>query len=149
MAYLVRRSASSWEVRESRQTPEGPRSRTLARFREMDDAVLATVLAGAQGPVDSARLREAARRAGVPEGDLSVDRAARVILAGAARGAYPMPGLRRRLQEVASGPGSPDARWLTATPSERGAALRDLLLLVDALPPRPHVPLRAALAGRG
>ncbi|MFN2464594.1 MAG: hypothetical protein ABR573_11925 [Candidatus Dormibacteria bacterium] len=148
----MRRSAMSWEVRESLHTPKGPRSHTLARFREMDEAVLARVVASADGPVDVDGLWEAARRAGCPEGGLSVDRAARVILAGASRGIHPIPGLRRQLESAWAGAGSAgmgDARWLTASLAERGAALRELLLLVDALPARPHPPLRVPLVGRG
>jgi len=112
----------------------------------MDDAVLVRVVASAHGSVNVDGLWEAARRAGIPEGGLSVDRAARVILAAASRGIYPMPGLRRRLQNVVEGAGSEDSRWLTASLGERGAALRLLLLLVDALPARPHPPLQAPLA---
>src|ERR1700687_4471424 len=38
--FVVRRPADRWELRESTLTPSGPRSRTLATFRELDDQTI-------------------------------------------------------------------------------------------------------------
>ena len=43
MAYVTARRDGAFEVRESRSTPAGPRSRTLATFRELDAATIEKV----------------------------------------------------------------------------------------------------------
>jgi hypothetical protein len=146
MAYVVKRGANRWEFRESNWTPNGPRSRTLASFRRMSDDVADKASSAARHPPSRRELWQLARRAGVPEAELAADAAARVILARAARGVLPSPGLRDLLRRAFDG--SQDegvGRWAGASPEQRGIALYELLRLADAIPPRPHAPLKAAL----
>lgn len=90
-----------------------------------------------------------ARRAGAPVAAAPADRAARDLIAELARGQSPGTGLRRLLvdallkdsgrgvdEQPLSDTASSAAAWLAATPQRRGEALRDLLLLADALPAR-------------
>lgn len=146
MAYLVKRGSNRWEFRESSWTPQGPRSRTLASFRRMSDDVADEAAAAARHPLSRRDLWQLARRAAVPEAAQPPNAAARVILAGAARGVLPSPGLRDLLRRAFDG--SPEAgigRWIGATAEQRGVALYELLRLADAFPPRPHAPLKEAL----
>lgn len=146
MAYIVARPGERWEVRESRSTPAGPRSRTLATFRTLTPEVIEQVGARSSGPLDPRELRRAALRAGAPVAGGSADRAAGELLAELAGGRRPRPGLRALLLDALAdkrpgAPGTSDsaraaARWASATPRERGETLRDLLLLADHLPPR-------------
>ena len=69
------------------------------------------------------------------------DRAAVELLSELASGHAPRPVLRRLLADALRGdPGEAfgnaraAATWITATPRERGEALRDLLALTDRLP---------------
>lgn len=72
------------------------------------------------------------------------DQAARGLIAELGRGRKPEPRLRKLLEEMLGegptavvSPANPSravAEWMVATPEERGKALEDLLLLVDALP---------------
>ena len=64
MAFVVRTKRGEFEIRESRSTPKGPRSRTLATFRELSDEVIEKARARAAKPPDAEELRDAARRAG-------------------------------------------------------------------------------------
>ncbi len=134
-------------MRESRSTPAGPRSRTLATFKTLTPEVLERAQARSSTPLDPLELRKAALRAGAPIAAQDADRAAGELLARLATGGEPRPVLRRLLLD-ALGPGRtrPErtgtsdsarstARWITATPRERGETLRDLLLLADHLPP--------------
>lgn len=144
MAFVVATKRGTFEIRESRATPEGPRSRTLATFRELDDDVIAEAGERAGKVLDPEQLRESARRAGAPIAAPPVDRAARELLAQLAKGKEPEPKLRRLLSSALGdawkGPTtSPDsarsaAEWIAASTQERGKALEDLLLLADALP---------------
>lgn len=154
MSYVVATRPGRYEVRESRQTPDGPRSRTLASFRELDDEAIARVQARAAKPPTAAELREAALRVGAPLAAPPVERAARETLRQLARGERLSPQVRRLLlrileseEEQAPGgaPASSDtaraaAEWIDVSPDERAQALRDLLELADALPvgPRSH-----------
>lgn len=98
-------------------------------------------------PPTAEELRRAARKAGAPVAREPVDRAARKLIAELARGREVDPALRPMLLELLEGghrdgaepsPANEAARdvaeWMAATPSERGKALVDLLLLADALP---------------
>ena len=152
MAYVVRRPGGRWEVRESVATKRGPRARTLASFRRFTPAVVQRAVSAASRPLSPDQVSEAARRAGATS--LAADTAARELLAEIAGGRPPSPGLRRALLDWLSDPPGNDppgggvAEWLEATDEERGAALVDLLGLVDAVPvlrPRPALrfpPLR-------
>lgn len=142
MAYVVPRPGGRWEIRESRSTPAGPRSRTLASFRTLTPEVLAKAQArSAKETLDPAELRRAAARAGAPVALDAPDRAAAELLSELAGGRAPRPALRRLLLGALEGGRSlPDnaraaAAWIAASPRERGEALCDLLLLTDSLPP--------------
>jgi hypothetical protein len=142
MAYVVARRSGTWEVRESRTTATGPRSRTLATFKTLTSEVLARAGARASTPFDPHELCRAALRAGAPVASSDADRDAGELLAELATGHQPRPVLVRLLRDALQ-PGSATlsdsahaaARWVTATPRQRGETLRDLLLLADRLPP--------------
>jgi hypothetical protein len=143
MSFVVPTKRGEFEIRESRSTPRGPRSRTLATFRELSDEVIEKARAKAAKPPDAEELRNAARRAGAMVAPAPIDRAARELIAELGKGRHLDPGLRRMLVvllEEDAKPRSagdavhPVAEWMSATPEERGRALVDLLLLADALP---------------
>jgi len=144
MAFVVATKRGAFEIRQSHNTPEGPRSRTLATFKELDDEVIAEASERAGKALNPELLRDSARRAGAPVAAPPVDRAARELLAQLAKGREPEPKLHRLLASALGdawkGPTtSPDsarsaAEWIAASPQERGKTLEDLLLLADALP---------------
>lgn len=144
MAFVVATKRGAFEIRESHSTPEGPRSRTLTTFKELDNDVIAEASERAGKALDPEQLRDSARRAGAPIAAAPVDRAARELLAQLAKGKEPEPKLRHLLSSALGdawgGPTtSPDsvraaAEWVAASPQERGKTLVDLLLLADALP---------------
>jgi len=147
MAFVVPTRQGSFEVRESRNTQKGPRSRTLVSFRELTDEVIARARAKATNPPSAEELRRAARRAGAPVARPPIEQAARELIAELARGRQLNSTLHQILSELLqrgyreNGGGSPAneaarsvAVWMAATPEERGKALVDLLLLADALP---------------
>jgi hypothetical protein len=142
MAYVVARPGERWEVRESRSTPAGPRSRTLATFKTLTPEVVERVEARSSAPLDPQELRKAALRAGAPIASGDADRAAGELLQQLAVGGGPRPVLRELLLDALEDgrPGTSDnaraaARWILATQLQRGETLRDLLLLTDHLPP--------------
>lgn len=139
--YVVARGGDRFEIRESTRTSRGPRSRTLATFRELTPTVLAQVRERAQGTIDGEELRGAARRAGAAVGAPAVDAAAAELYRQLANGARLRPALARLLgAELPSCTAAPTAAeraagaWLAATSDERGRALHDLLALTDRLP---------------
>jgi len=152
MAFVVPTKRGSFEIRESRSTPAGPRSLTLASFGELTDETIEKARARAAKPLSAEELREAALRAGAPVAPLPVNHAARDLLGKLAKGQRPDPMLRRLLLDALANedrsdlPSDPSAtvsdnarsvsEWVGTTPAERGAALEDLLLLADALPLR-------------
>ena len=152
MAFIVPTKKGAFEIRESRSTPAGPRSHTLATFRELTGEAIAKAQKKAVKPPSAEELRKAALRAGAPIAPPPVDRAARELLGRLAKGERPDPMLRRLLLDALANedrsdrPAGPTAtvsdgarsvgEWVGATPAERGAALEDLLLLADALPLR-------------
>jgi len=94
-------------------------------------------------------VRRAAARAGAPVALGEADRAAAELLAQTARGQLPRPALRALVADALgderrtapSDSARAAAPWIAASAHERGAALRDLLLLADRLP-APRVPRR-------
>lgn len=143
MASVVSRKNGSWEIRETRSTPKGPRSTTLATFRELNESVIEHAKARAAGLLDVSDLRRAALRAGAPIEAPLADRAARQLLAELSLGRKPQRGLRRLLADAVDPreAGLSDAaraaqEWVAATPRQRGDTLMDLLELTDALPQR-------------
>lgn len=148
MPFVTTTKNGRYEIRESRNTPAGPRSRTLASFKELDAEAIEKAQARAEAPLDPVKLRRAAQRAGAPIAASGVDAAARELLARLARGEQPSPMLKRLLLDALEGPErepvSDAARaaseWVDATPGERGEALADLLQLADAVPLRRRPP---------
>lgn len=152
MAFVVPTKKGVFEIRESHSTPKGPRSRTLASFKELDDEAIAKARARAAKPPSAEELREAALRAGAPVAPEPVDHAARELLGKLAKGQRPDPMLKRLLldalenEDRSDRPSDPTAtvsdaarsvsEWVGASARERGDALVDLLSLVDALPLR-------------
>jgi len=147
MAFVVPTRAGRYEIRESRSTPKGPRSQTLASFLELTDEVIERAREKAAKPPSAEELRRAARRAGAPIARSPIEQAAREVIAELARGRRLDPTLRQILIELLQNgyresshpsPASEAARsvamWMSATPEDRGRALVDLLLLADALP---------------
>ena len=146
MAFVVANRNGTYEIRESRSTPKGPRSKTLATFRELSDEVIERARARAAKPLSSEALRDAARRAGAPSAWEPVDRAGRELIAELGKGRHLDPTLRHLLLDLLGGDGGDGvslpagdgaravAEWMASTPRERGRALYDLLLLADALP---------------
>jgi len=136
MAYLVRRSPSRIEIRESRLTPRGARSRVLASFSEaLTGDALARAAARASRPFDAGALARRARALGIPVSERSREPEARALLARLRRGDPLDPALadalRRALARLPEAP-VPEplaevAEWIGASAAERGAALRDLL----------------------
>lgn len=152
MAFVVATKRGGFEVRESRSTPAGPRSRTLASFSEMTDEVIAQARERATKTPSADALREAALRAGAPVASPPVDDSARETLRRVANGEQLDPMLRHLLVDALSRENndtqmadssttvSDSARaaagWIGASLTQRAEALRDLLELADALPLR-------------
>jgi hypothetical protein len=147
MAYVVERPGLRYEIRESELTDRGPRARSLASFRMLDDVVLAKARARALRPFDPAAVRRSARRVGAPV-DVAdpAERSARSLLAELANGAHLAPGLAGLMRRALASDYVPDDNveamvpWITASPTERGVALHDLLELGDRLPARRREP---------
>lgn len=156
MAYVVATKPGRFEVRESANTSSGPRSRTLASFRELTDEVVGKVQARAAKPVTAQELTRSALKAGAPVRGPKLDEAAREALRLMATGERPDPMLRRLLLDAladedrsdrpaaANGQVSSAARaatqWVGVGVEERAQALRELLDLADAMPIRMRPP---------
>lgn len=147
MAYLVRRAGDRIEIRESRATPRGPRSRQLTRFSgALTPAVLARAAARATRPFDARALLRRAADIGIPVAAHAPEQEARALLGRLRRGDAidpVMAGLLVRALERVPTAAVPEhlaevSEWIGATPAARGAALRDLLDLfgrIDASRP--------------
>jgi hypothetical protein len=136
MAYLVRRQSDRIEIRESRTTPRGPRSRQLARFTgPLTPAVLARAQSRATRPFDAGSLIRRAQVLGILVRSSSPEQEARALLARLARTDPIDPVIAELLARALDGVNTapvPEhlaevSEWLGAPPSARGAALRDLL----------------------
>jgi hypothetical protein len=156
MAYVVATKPGRFEVRESASTDSGPRSRTLASFRELTGEVVEKVQARADKPPTAEELTRLALKAGAPVRGPELDEAAREALRLMASGKHPDPMLRRLLldafadEDRSDRPADPTAgvsdaaraatQWVGVGAEERGNVLRELLDLADALPVRlrPH-----------
>ena len=136
MAFVTTARNGAFEVRESRLTPNGPRSRTLATFRELDATTIEKVIARAEGQPTREELVQAALRAGATVSAPPVDQAARSLLRSIARGEEPNPKLHHLLVDALAGETSSAEEWLGTSLTERGEALTDVLLLADAVPIR-------------
>lgn len=136
MAYLVRRSPTRIEIRESRSTPKGPRSHVLASFPEALTAdVLEGAAANAARPFDAASLTSRARAMGIPVLERSREPEAHALLSRLRRRDPIDPVLlacvRRALAKLpeSSIPESLEevSEWIGASTAQRGEALRELL----------------------
>jgi hypothetical protein len=152
MAFVVATKSGGFEVRESRSTPDGPRSRTLVGFRELNDEAIEKARARAAKPPSADELREAALRAGAPVTGEPADEVTRELLGLITNGSRLDPMLRRLLVDALAQGNRGDqpadssadvsdaarsaAAWIDASLWKRGEALWDLLLLGDALPVR-------------
>ncbi len=142
MAFVVSKPNGTWEARESRRTPKGPRSRTLATFREFTPEVANRIVERSSAAIDREDLRKSAARAGAPIVDSEADRAAAEVLRQVSRGHTVRPGLARLLSDSLS-PGDASVthetdrmkQWAGASTAERAEALADLLDLGESLPP--------------
>ncbi len=155
MAFIARRRNGSWEIRESRLTAKGPRSRTLATFRVLDDDAIERAREKASDPFSAEELRDAARRVGAPIAKSPAEDAASRLITEMFQGRQPRRALRRLLADAIDPREaglSPEAKaaqeWVATSPEERGETLRDLLLFGDALPQRRR-PERSAFPRMG
>lgn len=152
MAFVVETAPQRFEVRESRATPKGPRSKTLATFHELNDEIVEKVQARAEKPPTAEDLRQAALRAGAPLAAAPIDEAGQETLRRISRGEHLDPKLRLLLLDALAREG-PDnqpptecvsdaarsaTEWIGVSVEQRAKALQDLLELVDALPLRPR-----------
>lgn len=143
MAFVVSKPNGTWEVRESRRSPAGPRSRTLATFHEFTPEIADQVADRSSKPVDNDDIRSKVVRAGAPVRDSEVEHAAKTLLRQMSLGQKPRRALARliadSLPEVRGSTVSHEAErmklWVGASMGERSEALIDLLGLGDALPP--------------
>lgn len=147
MAYVVPRPGGRWEIRESRSTELGPRSRTLASFRALSEEVIQRAAAAAVTPVSIEALRQACARAGVESPESRADAAARILIreleAGRAPSAQLHATLSGRMSAAAAGARAhPRNDQPRMSEGERGQVLADLLRLTDSLPTSRRGPLR-------
>lgn len=126
MAYVVARRNGRFEIRESVHTPDGPRARTLAGFRVLDNDVLGKAARRATRPFDAKAVTTSARRTGAP------------VKRGTGRPVAPHRAFVESSRRM--GRESPVDR-----PADPGAVLIDLLGFADAVrasqPPRRFQPL--------
>jgi hypothetical protein len=130
MAYVVARRSGRFEIRESLYTANGPRSRSLAGFGELNEEVLAAAARRARRPFDADAVISSGRRAGAP---------VRVATSG---------GSRTRDRFLAASKNMASTLGQSLPQKERrdaGAALMELLGFADMVrasqPPRRHEPL--------
>lgn len=136
MAFIAATRRGTFEAREAYATPEGPRSRTLATFRELDAATIDKIVSRAQQTLSTDELIRSTLRAGGTIAATPANEAARATLRSIARGEKPNGKLARLLRDALTDGVPSAAEWVGTTPAERGDALRDLLLLTDAIPLR-------------
>ena len=165
MAYLVRRAGGNVQIRECVRTERGPRSRMLASFRgALDDHALDQAARKAVRPLDREDLIAKAQTMGVGWTS-STSVAARQLVKRLRRGRTLDPVLVRLLKESLSDMTETEladdldeaADWVGTSDEERGATLRGLLRLSDAiarsrdaLPPsrrQPYPPINSEYRG--
>jgi len=134
--FIVARKNGTWEARESGRTPDGPRSRTLATFRELTPDVASLIAERSSVPIGPEEITRIASRTGVPVILSEADRAAASLLRQIATGNNPRPGLMRLINGDEDDGHEADRMklWAGASRAERGRALTELLDLGDALP---------------
>jgi hypothetical protein len=100
MAYVVATQPGRFEVRESISTANGPRSRTLASFRELTPEVIEKARTRAAKSPEAEELIRSALKAGAPVRGPELDEAARETLRLLANGQRPDPMVRRLLLDA-------------------------------------------------
>ena len=141
MAYVIHRSDGRFEIRESVHTERGPRARTLATFRTLDDDVLDHAAKRATRVFDRAVVIDRAIQRGAEY--VAADTAAlatSLIRSIAAGGRLPTTLAGALRLQIGEGRPLPDTippliDWLGASLADRGDALRNLLRMTDRLPP--------------
>ena len=136
MVYAVRRAGNRWEFRESNNTPQGPRSVTLATFRTVTPDTLQLAQERSTHGITKEDLERAAERAGAPIATSEIDELTKKLIGALAKGRKPRPAYVRLLRAALDARSEPPnmAEWVDAPLEERGEALRDLLGLADTLP---------------
>jgi hypothetical protein len=145
MASVVSNRRGGWEIRESHSTPDGPRSRTLATFRVLDGGVLDHAEERAEQPFDREDVVRSAYRAGAEVSPSRAEAAARTLITELSEGAVVQPGLAGAIVGLLEKRDPPTlsfdemeaSRWAGRSMKDRGRALHDLLLFVDAVPTKP------------
>lgn len=145
MACVVIRRDGRFEIRESVATPRGPRSRTLATFRELTDEVLDHAERRAERSFDRRQVETRALAAGARRDDRATARLGHALLEDLHQGGRLPPVLVDALARRLAGATTsvldslpPLEDWIGSTARQRGDALRDLLRLTDRLPPVRH-----------
>jgi len=124
------------EIRETVSTERGPRSRTLAIFRDvLRPEVLEQAQARASRPLDVGQLIQRAEALGIRTTTRREDRQIRDLLVSLRRGAQLDPILVKVLRDALGRIDTPPvpealaevAEWVGASEAERGEALRGLL----------------------
>ena len=141
MAFVVARPNGAWELRRSRNTRDGPRSETLAGFKELTDDVIAHAVTRSGGSLTPDQVRAAALRAGAPVAPDPARAAAATLIRELVAGAELPNGWTQPLASLLTGSTADEgaatlAEWAGASAKRRGEALYDLLLLADAVPTR-------------
>jgi len=141
MAHLARRPSGTVQIRESVRTNLGPRSRTLASFRgPLSDRILDEAARRATRPFDREAVIARAHAMGIGWESTAAS-AARQLVARLRNEATLDPALvgllREQLAPLDATPVDETLRdaveWVGTTDVERGATLRGLLRLADAI----------------
>ena len=141
MAYLVRQASGTVQIRESVRTDRGPRSRMLASFRgALNDLALDQAARKALRPLDREDVIAKAQTMGIGW-TLSTSVAARQLVKRLRRRPSLDPVLvgllRKSLSDMMETELADDldeaADWVGTSDEERGATLRGLLRLSDAI----------------
>jgi hypothetical protein len=132
MAYVVARPSGRFEVRESQHTPRGPRARTLAGFRVLNERVLAKAASRASRPFDAQAVLLSGERAGAPVEQAAAKQDTRVAHSAFVAASH-------RMARATSRPRRDRAQ------ADPGSALIELLGFADAVtrsqPSKPATPL--------
>lgn len=142
MAHIRERREGTFEIRESRRTPKGPRARVLASFTgALTNRVLDLAEANATQPWNRNDLVAQARAKGIPYVESLADSDARRLLIDLRRNRTLDSNLVQLLMDELSQMEAKEipveledaVDWLGADAAERGSALRGLLRLSDQI----------------
>ncbi len=141
MAYLVRRPGGSVQIRESVRTERGPRSRTLATFcGALNDHALDQAARKAVRPLDREDLIAKAQNIGAgwtPSTSVAARQLVKRLRRGRTLDPLLVGLLKESLSDMLETQLADDlveaADWVGTSDEERGAALRGLLRLSDAI----------------